>query len=101
MAACGEDAKDRTAAGGSKLVAIRNWGIVLIIISFVMLLPMFFVHLLPWTTARKVAAYAFIYIAADVVFYLGIGLVGTEWAVRLRRYLNPFRWFRRKGGAGG
>lgn len=96
MCTDGVDAKGGTKEGCGKLVALRNFGIVLIVISFVMLVPMLFVHLLPWNRAGKVAAYAGIYIAADVVFWVGAGLVGTELALKFRRFLNPLNWFRKE-----
>ena len=67
---------------------MQKLGLGLIIVSFVPWAAIFFVPLLGLTLAQKAALVPILAIIAEVLFWLGILIVGKEAAKKYQQYLN-------------
>ena len=67
---------------------MQKLGLVLIIVSFVPWLAIFFLPSLALTLAQKAALVPSLAIIAEVIFWLGVLIVGKEAAQKYRQYLN-------------
>jgi hypothetical protein len=70
-------------------------GLILIVASCLLWAAVLVVPLLPFTLTDKATIIAILVIVSEVIFWLGILLVGKELAHRYRRQLNPIEWWRR------
>jgi len=75
---------------------LRNIGMLLIIIACLLWLSLFLVHLLPIAPLSKVGVYTGLIIAAEVLFWPGSILLGAEWAMKMRKIINPIYWFHKR-----
>lgn len=81
---------------------MQKLGLGLIIISFVPWVAILFIPSLALTLAQKAALVPILAIIAEVIFWLGILIVGKEAATKYRQYLNfnalwrQFKKWRRK-----
>jgi hypothetical protein len=66
---------------------MQKLGLSLIVISFVPWVAILFVPLLALTLAQKAALVPILAIIAEVLFWLGILIVGKEAATKYRQYL--------------
>ncbi len=67
---------------------MQKLGLSLIIVSFVPWVAIFFVPSLALTLAQKAALVPILVVIAEVIFWLGILIVGKEAATKYRKYLN-------------
>ena len=67
---------------------MQKLGLGLIIVSFVPWLAIFFVPSLALNLAQKAALVPSLAIIAEVIFWLGVLIVGKEAAQKYRQYLN-------------
>ena len=67
---------------------MQKLGLGLIIVSFVPWLAILFVPSLALTLAQKAALVPSLAIIAEVIFWLGVLIVGKEAAQKYRQYLN-------------
>ena len=67
---------------------MQNLGLGLIIVSFVPWLVILFVPSLALNLAQKAALVPSLAIIAEVIFWLGVLIVGKEAAQKYRQYLN-------------
>ncbi|AFZ58899.1 transporter suffix domain-containing protein [Anabaena cylindrica FACHB-243] len=73
---------------------MKKLGLVLIIVSFFPWLAIaIIVPFLPISVAQKALLIPALLVLAEVIFWLGVLLVGKEVAQRYKRYLN-FRYFK-------
>ena len=70
-------------------------GLVLIITSCLLWAAVFVVPFLPFTISHKTIIITSLVIISEVVFWLGILLVGKDIAHRYRSQLNPLNWWRK------
>ena len=82
----------------NKLAFLKTMGIILIVISSTLWIGLVFVHFLPISAAGKVAVYTAILIIAEILFWLGAALAGSELLFKMRKIINPIYWFKRKNG---
>lgn len=78
------------------------WRIVGITMLLLSVIPWFIMPALPFLgfSAGMVAKLTTaLFIAAEVLFYSGIAIVGKEFYNKLKPRLNPKTWFKRKGDA--
>ncbi len=81
----------------------RKLGLLLIIISCGMWATVLVVPFLPWASsvppstaiAQKALLTTSLLIASEVIFWLGILLLGKELASRYRQKLNPYYWWKK------
>ncbi len=67
---------------------MQKLGLGLIIVSFVPWLAILFVPSLALTVAQKAALVPILAIIAEVIFWLGVLIIGKEAAQKYRQYLN-------------
>ena len=70
-------------------------GIVLIVASCLLWVVILFVPILPFTLAEKALIVTSSIVISEVIFWLGILLVGKEFAHRYRQQLNPAYWWQK------
>jgi hypothetical protein len=73
---------------------MQKLGLGLIVVSFMPWLAIFFVPSLALTLAQKAALVPILVIIAEVMFWLGVLIVGKEAAQKYRQYLNIVTWWR-------
>lgn len=81
---------------------MQKLGLGLIIVSFVPWVAILFVPSLALTLAQKASIVPILAIVAEVIFWLGILVVGKEAARKYKQYLNIFalwrqvkKWFKK------
>ncbi len=67
---------------------MQKLGLGLIIVSFVPWLAIFFVPTWALTLAQKAALVPILVVIAEVIFWLGVLIVGKEAATRYRKHLS-------------
>ncbi|MDQ0220430.1 transporter suffix domain-containing protein [Peribacillus cavernae] len=75
---------------------IYKIGIYLIIISFLLWLVPVIVPFLSITATVKVTLVTGALITAEILFWIGVAIVGKEVASKYRSYLNPRNWKKKK-----
>jgi hypothetical protein len=70
-------------------------GAILIIVSCLLWVAILFVPILPFSLAEKALIVTSSIVMSEVIFWLGILLVGKELAHRYRRQLNPMYWWQK------
>ncbi len=78
-----------------KLSVFKTVGVILIILSFVLWIGLLFVHLFPFSVAAKAAIYTALIVVAEILFWLGAALAGSEWLLKICRIINPIYWLKR------
>jgi hypothetical protein len=73
----------------------KKIGAILIIISCLLWIAVFFVPMLPFSFAEKALIVTSSIVISEVIFWLGILLVGKEFAHRYRQQLNPAYWWQK------
>ena len=74
---------------------MKKLGILLIFISFLPWLVGFAVPFLALSIAQKSVLIPVLFVSAELIFWIGILIVGKEVAERYRRWLNPrYLWER-------
>lgn len=76
---------------------MQNLGLFLIVISFVPWIAVLIVPLLPLSTTQKALMVPVLAVVAELLFWLGLLIVGKEAARRYRHYLSPryiWNWLR-------
>ena len=79
-----------------KLKLLKTLGIILIVVACLLWLSLLFVHLLPLSRLQKAATYTSIIVVAEILFWPGSALLGTQWAMKIRKIINPIHWFSKK-----
>lgn len=79
----------------------HNWqiklGILLILLSGIAFATMLFIPILNIESRHKVIGSTIAFILMEILFWVGGLLVGKELFTKYKNYLNPIKWFRRKG----
>ncbi|RFU63663.1 transporter suffix domain-containing protein [Bacillus sp. V59.32b] len=70
-------------------------GICLIIISFLLWLAPLIVPFLNITASLKITLVTVALVAAEIIFWIGVAIVGKEVASKYRGYFNPRNWRRK------
>jgi len=70
---------------------MQKLGFILIVVSFLPWLSAFIVPFLALSVAQKAFLIPSLFISGEVLFWLGVLIVGKEAAQRYRQYFNPRR----------
>ncbi|GCE29641.1 hypothetical protein KDA_51250 [Dictyobacter alpinus] len=79
----------------------KRWlwlGATLIVLSTLLWVCLFALPFLPVNAGAKVGIGVGLAVIAEITFWIGGALVGTRVIARYRRFLNPRRWLKERGG---
>lgn len=79
-----------------KIMNAQRYGIILIVISIILFLLVFVVPWFSWTVKAKATIVTTLLVVAEVLWWIGVGLVGKQLWSKYKRALNPWRWFQRR-----
>ena len=74
-------------------------GVVLIILSFLKWVIGAYIPFLPYSDKVKLSIVTVLFVFAEIIFWIGVFLVGEETYKKYKRYLNPSNWFKRAAEA--
>lgn len=83
--------KERKESSGK----LRKLGISLIVLSFVFWGGLLIVPFIQYSVGIKIAISTVLAVLGEVSFWIGAFILGKEVIARYKKYLNPFRWFKR------
>jgi hypothetical protein len=72
-------------------------GLALVIISSVIYALLLVIPFLKFQASLKLTLVPVIIIIGELTFWAGTFFLGKELVRRYRSYMNPFKWFRRRG----
>ncbi|SFR01059.1 transporter suffix domain-containing protein [Desulfoscipio geothermicus] len=73
----------------------RKLGAGFIVLSFILYGLILVVPFTPFSTGVKVGISTALAVTGEVSFWVGGLILGKEVVVRLKKYINPVRWFKR------
>jgi len=76
---------------------IYKIGLIMIVTSLVIWIIPLVVPFLPLSVSLKATIITVVVVVAEILFWTGAVFVGKEVAVKIRGYLNPKNWRKRKG----
>jgi len=82
-----------------KTTFLFKLGVVLIILSFLKWVIGAYIPFLPYSDKVKLSIVTVLFVFAEIIFWIGVFLVGEETYKKYKRYLNPSNWFKRAAEA--
>lgn len=80
----------------SKRSWLRRVGISLVILSCVLYSALLIVPFTPYTVSTKAIVSSILVVSGEVSFWLGGFILGREFVMKYRKYLNPLYWFKKE-----
>ncbi len=74
---------------------LRTTGIVLIILSCLFYGALLVVPFTPFSLATKAVMSTTLIVLGEASFWIGGIILGREFIIKFRKYLNPFKWFKK------
>ena len=75
-------------------------GIILIVVANLFLGSILLVPFIEVSLSHKGSISFALFVIGEILFYLGLFLLGKEMAQKYRKYLNPLNWFKKKDNYG-
>lgn len=75
---------------------LRRLGIFLVILSCIFYGALLLVPFVPYSPGTKVIISSALVIMGEASFWIGGIILGREFVLKYRKYLNPFNWFKKK-----
>ena len=75
---------------------MKKFGIVLILVSCLLFLLIPVVPFMPWTLSVKGIISTTLFVLGEITWWGGVVIVGKEFVVRYKNYLDPRNWFKKK-----